>query len=100
MSMNSSSGESLKAMKPLFPKHYENLADLNAKLINIMSSANNFINPLIAAGLANWLDYRTTCAIYGSIIFLFSMVYWFAHVALIPQESTPQAYSDTLNSVV
>ena len=65
MSMNSSSGESLKAMKPVFPKHYERLADLNAKIINIMSSGNNLINPLIAAGLADWLDYRTTAEFTG-----------------------------------
>lgn len=89
MSMNSSSGESLKAMKPVFPKHYERLADLNAKIINIMSSGNNLINPLIAAGLADWLDYRTACGIYGGLIFCFSLVYWFAHVALIPQEQIP-----------
>ena len=71
-------------MKSIFPEHYERLADLNAKIINIMSSGNNLINPLIAAALADTLDYRTTCAIYGGIIFFFSLLYWFAHVALIP----------------
>ena len=83
MSMNSSSGESLKAMKPQFPQHYEELADLNAKVINIMSSANNFINPLLAATLEAQFGYREACSIFGAMIAVFSILYLFADLFLI-----------------
>ncbi len=86
MSMNSSSGESLKAMKPLFPEHYEDLADLNAKLINIGSSLNNLVNPLIAAAFESRFNYRHTCALYGLVILSFSLLYAFAHLVFIPKD--------------